>query len=273
MMKPATAVACLLAAAAACMLLVSVQARPAAPDTAVSTIIGRAVERAAWGQQQDFGARFRRTMTQHSQRFDDNGEATHDETRGYVIEPHQGVPYAKLLTKDGEPIAGDDLEQERKRWQAFLEALEDPPDSDDDDDELSVVFDRDLLDRYTAELVGVRDLRGRPTYLLDFAPKPGKLPVRRRVDHALNKSRGRIWIDQETYEIAQVNFELSERVRFWWGILGSVSEATGHFERIQVADNTWLASEVDVYFHVRALFSTSRRREKTAWDAFEPVVE
>ena len=247
MMKPATVIVFLLAAAAAGMPLGSVQARPAAPDTEVSIIIARAVERAAWAQTQDFGAGFRGTMTQHSQRFDNQGEATDDEIRGYVIEPHQGVPYAKQVTKDGEPIAGDD--------------------------DLSVVFDRDLLDRYTAKLVGIRALRGRPAYLLDFEPRPGKLPVRRRVDHALNKSRGQIWIDEETYEIAQIHFELMERVRFWWGILGSVSEASGHFERIPIADGAWLASEVDVYFHVRALFSTSRRREITVWSAFEPVVE
>jgi len=273
MMKPATVIVFLLAAAAAGMPLGSVQARPAAPDTEGSIIIARAVERAAWAQTQDFGAGFRGTMTQHSQRFDNQGEATDDEIRGYVIEPHQGVPYAKQVTKDGEPIAGDDLKQEQERWQAFLEALEDPPDNNDDDDDLSVVFDRDLLDRYTAKLVGIRALRGRPAYLLDFEPRPGKLPVRRRVDHALNKSRGQIWIDEETYEIAQIHFELMERVRFWWGILGSVSEASGHFERIPIADGAWLASEVDVYFHVRALFSTSRRREMTVWSAFEPVVD
>ncbi|MDA1092509.1 MAG: hypothetical protein O3A25_04455 [Acidobacteria bacterium] len=273
MMKPATVVVCLLAAAVTGMPLVSIEAGTAQPDPEVSRIIALAVERAEWGQTQDFGARFRRTMTQRSQRFDDQGETIDDEIRGYAIEPHRGVPYASLVTKDGEPIAGDDLAQEHKRWQAFLDELEEPPDPEDEDDEISVEFDEELLSRYAAELVGVRDLRGRPTYLLDFEPRPGKLPVRRRVDHALNHSRGQVWIDQKTYEIAQVNFELIERVRFWWGILGSVSEANGHYTRVPVADNTWLASEVDIYFHVRALFSTSRRREVTAWSEFEPIAD
>ena len=209
-------------------------------------------------------------MTRRGQRFNGDGQVTDDEIRGYVVEPYRGVPYTKLVTRDGEPIFGNDLKDEQEQWQEFLDAREDPPEPDED---TTVVFDKDLLEHYTAELVGIRDLRGRPAYVLDFQPKEGKLPTRRRVDHALNKSRGQLWIDRDTYEIARVTFELTERVRFWWGILGSVSDAHGQFERVPVADNIWLASEFDVYFHVRALISTSRRRETTVWSGFEQVAE
>ena len=44
-------------------------------------------------------------------------------------------------------------------------------------------------------------LPGRP---VQPEPRPGKLPVRRRIDHALNRSQGEVWIDTETYEIAQI---------------------------------------------------------------------
>jgi len=64
----------------------------------------------------------------------------------------------------------------------------------------------------------------------------------RHIDHALNKSRGEIWIDQATYEVARVSFQLMERVRLWWGILGSISDATGHLERAPIAENAWLAT-------------------------------
>ena len=91
------------------------------------------------------------------------------------------------------------------------------------------------------------------------------------MDKALNKSRGQLWIDQETYEIAKVNFEMKERVRLWLGILGSISEVTGQFEREPVPDDVWLNSKVDMYFHVRGRFSTSRRGQTTLWNEFEPV--
>ena len=151
----------------------------------------------------------------------------------------------------------------------FLEALEDPPEPDEDD--TNVIFNADLLNRYTAVLTGIREVRGRPAFVLAFEPKPGDLPVRRRIDSALNKSHGEIWIDQETYEIARITFELMERVRLWWGILGSVSEARGNFERTPVGGDAWLASEVDMYFQLRVLFRTSRQRETTHWSQFEPL--
>ena len=269
-MKSPTILALLLPAVTAAAIIAPAGARLQAPDSEVRTIVARAVERAAWGQEQNFGARFRRSMTRRAQRFDGEGEVTEDESRAYIVEPYHGVPYAKLVTRDGESIAGDDLENEREQWEEFLATIDDPSEPDE---ETAVVFDKDLLERYAAELVGIRDLRGRPTYVLDFEPKQGKLPTRRRVDHALNKSRGQIWIDRDTYEIARVTFDLTERVRFWWGILGSVSEANGHFERAPVADSVWLASEFDVYFHVRALFSTSRQRETSVWSAFEPITD
>ena len=269
-MKSPTILALLLPAVAAATIVAPAGARLQAPDSEARTIVARAVERAAWGQEQNFGARFRRSMTRRAQRFDGEGEVTKDERRGYVFEPYRGVPYAKLVTLDGEPIAGDDLKNEREQWEEFLATIDDPSEPDE---ETTVVFDKNLLERYRAELVGIRDLRGRPTYVLDFEPRQGKLPTPRRVDHALNKSRGQIWIDRDTYEIARVSFELTERVRFWWGILGSVSDANGQFERVPVAENTWLASEFDVYFHVRALFSTSRRRETTVWNVFEPITD
>ena len=45
-----------------------------------------------------------------------------------------------------EPIAGDDVADEEKRWDAFLEELENPPDPEDsDEDPLELAFDEDLI--------------------------------------------------------------------------------------------------------------------------------
>lgn len=243
------------------------------PSLDVRTIIDRALERATWAQEQDFAARYRYHMSQRTREFNGDGDATVDDLLHYAVAPHRGTPYARLLTKNGAPPTDDDLEEEQKRWEEFLESLDRPPD-EDDDDEIAMVFDDELIERYTATLDGVEELRGRPSYLLSFEPRPGKLPVRQRTDHALNASRGKIWIDQDTYEIARVTFELMNRVRLWWGILGSISDATGHLDRQPVGPGgPWLASELDLYFHVRVLFSTTRRGETTIWDDFEAITD
>ena len=251
-------------------------AQPDPTDTEVRAIIDRALERSTWAEEQAFEARYRHAMVQRTRKFDKQGEVDEDEKRLYRVEPVRGVPYARLVSKNGGPIEGDDLKTERERWQDFLEYLAKDPDEDEDEEDEedeNIVFNDELLDRYTARLDGIRDLRGRPSYVISFEPKPGKLPVRRQIDRALNKSRGELWIDQATYEIARVNFELIGRVRLWWGILGSISDVTGHFEREPIADDVWVPTEVDIYFDVRVLFSTTRRSETTHRSDFELVAE
>ena len=238
-------------------------AQPEQTDTEVRAIIDKALERSTWAEEQGFGARYRHAMVQHTRKFDKQGEVEEDEKRLYSVEPVRGVPYARLVSKNGGPVEGADLKTERERWRDFLEELDKDPDEDEDEEDENVVFNAELLDRFTATLDGIRDLRGRPSYVVSFEPRPGKLPVRREIDRALNRSRGELWIDQATYEIARVDFELVGRVRLWWGILGSISDVTGHFEREPIAEDVWLPTEVDIYFHVRVLFSTTRRRETT----------
>ena len=245
-------------------------------NSEVRTIIDRALKRAGWAEEQAFEARYRHARAQRTRKFDKHGAVEEDEKLLYRVAPVRGVPYARLVAKNGGPIEGDDLKTERERWHNFLEELDRDPDEDEgdeDEEDENIVFNDELLDRYTARLDGIRDLRGRPSYVISFEPKPGKLPVRRQIDRALNKSRGELWIDQATYEIARVNFELIGRVRLWWGILGNISDVTGHFEREPIAEDAWLPTEVDIYFHVRVLFSTTRRGETTRWSDFEPVTE
>ena len=253
-------------------MLATPTAQSDVPQPEVRALIDTALEQALWARAQDSDTRFRHSMTQRTRKFDGDGEVTDDETRVYAVAPYQGVPYSKLITKNGERISGDDLVVEERRWEAFLESLDNPADEDDADD-FEVGFNEELIARYTATLDGVRELRGRPNYVLSFEPRPGKLPVRRRIDYALNKSQGKIWIDQATYEIARVSFQLMERVRLWWGILGSVSNATGQFDRQPIGDATWVATELDIYFQLRVLFSTTRRGENTRWSEFESIAD
>ena len=56
-----------------------------------------------------------------------------------------------------------------------------------------------------------------------------------------------------------------DRVRLWWGIIGSISDATGRLERRPVADGVWLDTEFDVYFYAPVLFRTTRQSTTTQW--------
>ncbi len=241
-------------------------------DPELREIIDRALERAAWAEEEGFETRYRRAMPQRIRQFDGDGEVTDDETLLYELEPYQGALFSRLKARDGEPLDARGRREQEKRWEEFQAEIADPrkrAEREREAAENEIKFDEEMVARFTAKLEGVRDLRGRPSYVISFEPRPGNLPVRRRIDHALNNSRGEAWIDRETYEIAQVSFELMDRVRLWWGILGSISNATGRLERRPVAEDVWLNTEFDVYFHVRVLFRTTRRNTTTQWSEFE----
>ncbi|MXW36033.1 MAG: hypothetical protein F4Z60_11270 [Chloroflexi bacterium] len=245
---------------------------PDPEDPALREIIDRGLERAAWAEEEGFETRYRRAMTRRVQRFDGDGEVTDDETLRYQVEPYQGALFARLMARDGEPIDARGRREQERRWEEFQVEIDDPEKRaarEREAEENEIRFDEELIGRYTARLDGVQDLRGRPSHVITFEPRPGRLPVRRRIDHALNRSRGEVWIDRETYEIARVSFQLMDRVRLWWGIIGSISDATGRLERRPVAGDVWLDTEFEIYFHVRVLFRTTRRNTTTQWSEFE----
>ena len=245
---------------------------PDAADPELREIIDRALERTARAEEEGFETRYRRAMTRRVQRFGGDGEVTDDETLLYQVEPYRGALFNRLTARDGEPIDARGRREQERRWEEFQAEIDDPEkraEREREAEENEIRFDEELVSRYTARLDGVRNLRGRPSYVISFEPRSGKLPVRRRIDHALNKSRGEVWIDHETYEIARVSFQLMDSVRLWWGILGSISDATGRLERRPVARDVWLDTEFEVYFHVRVLFSTTRRNTTTQWSEFE----
>ena len=249
--------------------------QPAPPDILdpeLIEIIDRAIERASWAKEEGFETRYRRAMTQRVRRFDGDGEVTDDETLLYRMEPYQGALFSRLTARDGEPIDARGQREQERRWEEFQAEMNDPAkraEREREADENEIKFDEELVGRYAARLDGVRDLRGRPSYVISFEPRSGKLPVRRRIDHALNRSRGEVRIDTETYEIAQISFQMMDRVRIWWGIIGSISDATGRIERRPVVDDVWMDTELEVYFHARVLFRTTRRNITTQWSEFE----
>ena len=81
--------------------------QPAPPDpedAELREIIDRALERAAWAEDEGFETRYRRAMTRRVQRFDGDGEVTDDETLLYRVEPYRGALFSRLTARDGEPI-------------------------------------------------------------------------------------------------------------------------------------------------------------------------
>ena len=173
-----------------------------APEDTLSAqdIVERAIERAKWKDNKNFDARFSFRMFNESEKLDQKGQVEEREERVYENQPIDGAPYMRLVEKDGQPLTEEELEKERKREVKYRKRLANKSQPDDED---RVAFDEELVSRYNVHRQGMEDIRGRTAYIISFDPKSGPLPAKKRMDYALNKSAGRLWIDAKTYEIAQ----------------------------------------------------------------------
>ncbi len=97
--------------------------------------------------------------------------------------------------------------------------------------------------------------------------------MNRRIDRALNKSFGRIWIDTQTYEISRLEFELGEKIKIWWGFIGSISKMRGQLVRQPVsgADEAWLPQRFHLYVKGRMIFKSLHANQKIEWSDFQQL--
>lgn len=214
-------------------------------------------------------AKFDYTLRVVSEKLDGDGEVEETEERLYRSDPIEGRPYERWVRKNGRDLTEKELEEEAKREQEFREDL-----AKDEADEDRIEFDEDLVSRYDAELEGVETLDGRPSYRIGFSPRQGDLPTDRRIDRVLNRATGTIWVDRETFEVARVRFELSEKVKLFWGLGGSISVMTGELDRRPVdLGSYWLMDRFDLLVEGRALFSSFHTHQSFTWQDYAPRAE
>ena len=235
-------------------------------ETDVRAIVLEAIELMGEDLQTISGG-YRARLTSEFREFDGRGEVAEETRVEWESVPIDDGRFSRRVAIDGRPLTEEERAREREREAAFrtrlrrLRAGEIEP----EENENAIVFDEELVSRYDLTLDGEERLRDRPSRRIAFAPRAGDLPVRRGMDRALNRLRGRIWIDRETREVARVEFELMGRVRLWWGLVGTIHRVRGSFDRGPVLDGLWGVLQNEVYTDIRVLFSRSRQASIQRW--------
>ena len=239
-------------------------------ETEVRTIVVEAVERMN-EELQTVAGRYRALVTSENQEFDGDGAVTEESHVEWEAVPIDGARFRRRLAIAGQPLMEEQRAREAEREAAFRERLRRlrAGDTEPQRNENAIEFNEELVSRYELTLDGEEALRGRPSYRIAFAPRDGDLPVRRGMDRALNRTRGRIWIDKETHELARVEFELIERVRLWWGLVGTIHHFRGSMDRGPVLDSIWASLQEENYGDIRFFFSRSRQASMRRWRAYE----
>lgn len=251
----------------ACLLTLA-PAAYAAPELSADEILARAIE--AQKRYEDAGneVKYDYDLVSVTEKLDKAGAVKDVEEELYRSHHIEGLAYERLVAKDGRELTDKELKKERKREEKFRQKIAKGEAKHNDADD-RVAFDEELLSRYDIDLVDVRPISGRDCYVLWFEPKPGKLPVKKNIDRALNQAEGHLWIDTASFEIARVEFALRKKISLWWGMMGSVSKMTGTFQRHPMPDDIWLPEKFDFYMKGRVLFRSIHVRQSLVWNDFE----
>jgi hypothetical protein len=239
------------------------------PLPTVENVVRRIIERAK-------NAEVRRATTsyaysQHSVivKLDEKGHEREHEDRLYEVVPLEGRSYARLVKKNGQPLAGEDLRAEKERERRFIERHTNQRLGASDEDR--VPLDAELFNRYSGSISGREIFAGRPALILEFTPKSRDLPVRRRQDYVLNKLVGKAWVDEQDYEVVKVEAHLIERVRVFLGLVATVDKVELEFAQTRIGEGIYLPQRLHFYIDGRKLFTTLHQRVEAEWNDYHPA--
>ena len=234
-------------------------------------IVDRAVARSEAQIAALADADFEATMRSVIDTVNGDGEVTDSETRVYRRYGILGAIVDELIEEDGRPLSEKEARDERKRKEDFTREVQERLEEGlhpQPEDGRRVQFDSYLMDRYHTELVGEEMVRGHLCWVISMEPRPGKLPERNRMDKALNKASGYIWVSQDDYGVARVQFALRDPIKYLGGLLATVRKTDGVLDLERVAPNVWLLSEFELQLDLRVFFKNIRRVISSEWSDY-----
>ncbi len=238
----------------------------------VQEIVNRAIVRAQ--AQEDAVLQFESMKLSVVESLDGKGIVKKEEKtvfRRYAI---LGAVYDEMIEKNGRPLNDEELAKENEQKDKFFREVQkrtargDSPQPEDDE---RVSFDQEFNERYRLELIGTEVVRGHGCWIVYFEPRDGELPVRRRIDHALNKSTGKLWISRDDFGLARVEFEMREPFRYWGGLIATIRNTTGRMNFEPVDTDVWMPVDFAFELDLRIFFKNIRRRITTTWSDYQRV--
>lgn len=230
-------------------------------------VVERALARAAEQDESLIELGFESVGESNVESLNGNGVVTKTETTRYLRYPLEGLLYDEVVEKDGNVLSDDEARKELERKDEFIKEARAHAARGEEyvPNEMDVGFDRELMERYETSLRGSEVVRGHRCWVIDFEPRDGKLPDNRRMDKALNRSTGRLWISQDDYGVVRVAFEMQKPFRYLWGLAATLRHADGQLDFERVEEGFWAPVSFDLTLDLRVFFKGIRRHIQQRW--------
>ena len=125
----------------------------------------------------------------------------------------------------------------------------------------------EMAEAFAFTFVGEEELEGHKVWVLDAAPKPGYQPKSRETK-VLTGMKGRLWVDQATYQWVKVDAQVMKPVSLF-GFLAKVGSGTRFvLEQEPVNGSVWLPKHFSMKVKASALgfINEDSAEDDTYWN-------
>ena len=200
--------------------------------------------------------------------LDGKGAVSDRKEKVYLVQ--SGKALLQQMKCNGELVSAEQLRKEDRRTSEARQEVTESKSSQREESWEKFLTD-ELAGKYSFSLAGTEVVNGRMAYVLTFAPLSEDLPVRRMADRVLNRLAGRIWVDQDEFEIAKANISLQSQATLGGllKVVGALKRFDYQVERVRLARNVWFNRATQGDFESRKLWDSTRTRVLTEASGFQ----
>jgi hypothetical protein len=163
-----------------------------------------------------------------------------------------GVPYRRLIAKDGQPLSPADARKQEEKLAKTFAARQRESGADKQKHmaqyekarERSRAFLREVPDAFNFRLLGEETVQGRPAYVIEALPRPGYRPHEADA-RIFPKLRGKLWIDKQDFQWIKGEAETLDTVSFGVLLFRLGQGSRLEFEQAKVNNEVWLLRQIN----------------------------
>ena len=158
----------------------------------------------------------------------------------------------------------EDREKNRKRQRRFLER------NGKKGSDKMMSHNMDLYnEKFIPRLIGTETINGRPAYLIQLMPDTNHKIKNGTVDRIMNQMLTKLWVDQEDFQVSQLETEMVKPIGIVVGLIGSIKTIRIRLEQQRLTPQVWTDLKIDADFDIRILTANYTFSMKSHSSGFE----
>jgi len=128
-------------------------------------------------------------------------------------------------------------------------------------------------DKFIPRLISTERIGGRPNYIIQLVPNPSHKLKSSVVDQMMNQMLTKLWIDQEEFQVAKAEIELTHPISFLAGIAASLKKIKFTIHQKRLTPEIWVDQNISALIDVRILLGNFRFRMSSKSSDFKPATK